>query len=106
MPAARRHDIDTSHAAARSVYKPTEVQLGILTVMQRASYAGDRDGLTDEEIVRRFKERATRVGETIPTDSSIRSRRAELVAAGKIRRSTVNGKTATGRTAAKWLITA
>ncbi|TDW69132.1 hypothetical protein EDF51_106116 [Curtobacterium sp. PhB25] len=105
MPAARRHDIDTSHEAARSVYKPSDVQHRIAAVLQGAAYAGDRDGLTDEEMIRRYKARAAAVGDPIPTDASLRSRRAELVVAGKVRRSLVNGKTATGRAAAKWVMT-
>lgn len=101
MPAARTHDMNTSHAAAASVWHPSEVQLRILGLLQSAVWAGERSGLTDEQIITRYREQHS--GGIVPSESSIRSRRAELVARGKIRRSTVNGESKAGRVSAKWV---
>lgn len=100
MPAARRHDINTSHAAARSVHKPSEVQQRILSILRKSAWSGDRTGLTDEQIIAQYKEQFA--ADVVPTEQSIRSRRAELVAAGKVRRSLAPGKSGTGRPSAKW----
>lgn len=100
MPAARTHDMNTSHAAAASVWQPSEVQLRILGLLQSAVWAGERTGLTDEQIIARYREQHS--GDVLPSESSIRSRRAELVGRGKIRRSKVDGKSAAGRVSARW----
>jgi hypothetical protein len=93
--------MNTSHAAAASVWQPSEVQLRILGLLQAAVWAGERTGLTDEQIIARYREQHS--GGIVPSESSIRSRRAELVARGKIRRSTVDGLSSGGRVSARWV---
>ncbi|WIA96449.1 hypothetical protein [Curtobacterium sp. MCBA15_004] len=79
-PAARRHDVETSHDAAASVYEPTEVQQRILDILKPADFFARSRGMTDQEIVAEYQSR----GGVIPTEQSIRSRRAELVRRGDV----------------------
>ena len=100
MPAARTHDMNTSHAAAASVWQPSEVQKRILDILQNAVRDGYLAGLTDEQIIARYP---AHEGDVIPSEQSIRSRRSELVRRGRIRRSEVNGKSEKGRVSARWV---
>lgn len=75
-PAARTHDPSTSHAAARSVTGTTLVQSRILDIIRDASVFGS--GITDEGIVATYTRLARVNAWTMPSPSSIRSRRKEL----------------------------
>jgi hypothetical protein len=102
MPAARTHDVETSHLAARTAHNPTEVQQRILDLLSaRISFFDTSAGMTDEQIVAKYQEDAKKHGWTVPTAQSIRSRRAELTAAGKV--AWVGyGKTSGGRKSRTW----
>ncbi|MEK6344725.1 MAG: hypothetical protein V4737_12920 [Curtobacterium sp.] len=105
MPAARRHDVDTSHAAARSVQSPTEVQQRILDLLPSRSFFVKVPGLTDEQIITKYRALAMMQGFRVPSDQSIRSRRSELVAAGKVMWTGDYGLTAGGRKSRTWIAT-
>ncbi|WP_284761543.1 hypothetical protein [Curtobacterium sp. MEB011] len=79
-PAARRHDVETSHLAAATAYKPTEVQQRVLDILRSDDFFVRSKGLTDQEIVDKYNE----LDGVIPTEQSIRSRRAELVRRGEV----------------------
>jgi hypothetical protein len=102
-PAARRHDVETSHVAAATAYAPTEVQQRILDILKPADFFARSKGMTDEEIVAAYQE----LDGVIPTDQSIRSRRAELVKRGLVvwtgHKKKMRG---TGREARLWKATA
>jgi hypothetical protein len=75
---ARKSDPYTSHlAAAAVVMDTTTLQIRILSVFEYAM-----NGLTDEELVKNYQRMW---GVSFPaTDSSIRSRRSELVNKGNV----------------------
>jgi hypothetical protein len=103
MPAARTHDPETSHLAARAAHNPTEVQQHILQLLPaRTSFFDRSAGFTDEQIIDEYKRRANEHGWTVPTDQSIRSRRAELVAAGKVAWTKEHGRTRSGGKSRTW----
>ena len=91
MPHARTTDPQTSHEAADSVQNLTETQEYILKALVRP-----RTDVDIVEIYRNFKY-APRASE-----SGIRSRRAELVAAGLIEDSGERRKLPSGRNAIVW----
>lgn len=103
MPAARTSDPETSHAAARSAQKPSEVQQHILEVLRAQT---DPRGLTDDDLYSAYSRRAIRNGWTVPTPQSVRSRRAELTKRGSVRFSGHYGRTDTGRQSRRWAIAA
>ena len=105
MPAARRHDVDTSHLAARTVQNPTEVQQRILDLLPSRSFFAAVPGFTDEQIVTKYRAAAEREGLRVPSDQSIRSRRSELVADGKVIWTGDYGLTAGGRKSRTWIAT-
>ena len=92
MPHARSTDPHTSHAAAQSVANITPVKRVILTALQTA--------MTDEQLVSLVQ--ATQ-GLTFASESGIRSRRAELVAAGYVEDSGSRVKTTSGRQSILWV---
>jgi hypothetical protein len=98
-PAARTHDPETSHLAARSVRNHTDVQQRVLDILRPEDFFARSKGMTDQEIVAAYKKR----GGVIPTDQSIRSRRAELVRRGDVVWTGERKKmTGTGRLARLW----
>lgn len=105
MPAARTADPDTSHAAARTAHNPTEVQQHVLEVLEYDARISSR-GLTDDEVFRSYTQHARTKGWVVPTPQSLRSRRAELQRAGKVRFSGHYGTTVSGRKSRRWVAVA
>lgn len=93
MPAARHTDPQTSHDAAESVDNLTATKQAILRVLARPR--------TDVDLVEAYMNyrNAPRASE-----SGIRSRRAELVAAGLVIDSGQRVKLASGRNAIVWQV--
>lgn len=108
MPAARTHDPQTSHAAARSVASTTLVQQRILDIIRDASVFGA--GVTDEGIIATYSRQARVHAWTMPSPSSIRTRRKELADKGLVRVCTdgageaLFGKTAGGNRSHLWTV--
>jgi hypothetical protein len=86
---ARVTDPETSHAAGASVRNVTEVQRCILWLLAEWSR------LTDEDIQSRY------IGPRA-SQSGLRTRRAELVKAGKVRDSGQRKRLSSGREAIVW----
>lgn len=101
MPSARTTDPDTSHAAARSAQRPSDVQQHILEVLRSQT---DPRGLTDDDLYSAYGRRALRSGWPVPTPQSVRSRRAELTQKGSVRFSGHYGRTDTGRQSRRWVV--
>jgi len=95
---ARSADPETSVEAAESVWNPSEVQAHIFTIIQ------DHGPVTDEEVAWHYGHEAIRRNWYLPTQQSMRSRRAELVRAGQIEFSGLFGVTANGRRTRKWWV--
>jgi hypothetical protein len=91
MPKARKTDPQTSHDAADSVRNLTDTQLYILQVLSRPR--------TDVQLIEAYRKlkRAPNASE-----SGIRSRRSELVRAGKVVDSGVKMVLPSGRMATVW----
>jgi hypothetical protein len=91
MPHARHTDPHTSHEASRSVGNITATQEYILKALTRPA--------TDVDLVERYQNlrNAPRASE-----SGIRSRRSELVAAGLVKDSGARVRLASGRNAIVW----
>lgn len=83
MPAARTHDPDTSHAAARSITRVSLTQDRILGIIRDASLFGG--GITDEGILATYKTRAKTQAWTMPSEERIRTARKELADRGVLR---------------------
>lgn len=95
---ARKADPETSRDAAASVGSLTARQTAILRLLHQ------HGPMSDERLCREY--RASDFSFGLPqTDSSIRSRRAELVDTGLARDSGRRVQTATGRKSAVWTIT-
>lgn len=107
-PAARTTDPATSHAAARSVANVTVVQSRIFDIIRDASLFGG--GITDEGIIATYSRQARVNAWTMPSPSSIRTRRKELEDRGEIRPyvdedgNVVHGHTERGRLAQMWTV--
>ena len=93
-PRARDSDPQTSHDAAMSVKDTTGLQNRILGIF------GNHNGLTDEELIVEYA-RLFRAWWPA-TDSSIRSRRSELVGKGLLQDTGVRRKTVAGRDSTVW----
>lgn len=92
---ARNTDIRTSHDAADSVEDLTALQNRIMSL-----FGGIGNGLTDEELIRAY---ARAYGSFYPSsDSSIRSRRSELVHTQFLRDSGDKRLTKAGRATTVW----
>lgn len=83
MPAARTHDPDTSHAAARRVSTVRIVQDRVEDILRDA--ARSRASLTDDDIFVEYSARVEAHGWTAQSPQSVRSRRAELVRHRRVR---------------------
>lgn len=77
---ARRTDPETSHAAAASVADLRTSQKAVLRVLRSRPSAG----FTDEELVFHYQAKRVSVDHPRQSESGIRTRRAELVAAGLV----------------------
>lgn len=98
-PAARRTDLDTSHAAAASVRGTENLRSRLYTLLS-TRYPG---GLTHEEIVTAYAGYATAQGWPTATPQGIRSRIKELEREGKVRHDTVaSARTTNGRRTHRW----
>ena len=94
MPRARNTDMQTSHAAAASVMGVTTTQLLILQIFETSN------GLTDDELIRAY-DRAYSLFHPA-ADSSIRSRRSELVERKMIRDTGKTRLSNNGRASTVW----
>lgn len=106
MPAARLTDPPTSHAAAQSVSHVSLVQSRIFDIVLEHIIGG----ITDEGIVATYTRKARANAWTMPSPSSIRTRRKELEDRGAIRPvrdaagNVVCGRTERGRLTQKWTV--
>jgi hypothetical protein len=105
MPNARSTDPETSREAADSVHEPTMVQQRIHDILETEAVVNDNwIGLTDDELYKAYKHSALVRGWVLPTPQSVRSRRNELVAAGRVVHSGSYGFTQSGRRSRKWTV--
>jgi hypothetical protein len=93
---ARPSDPITSHEAASSIKDLTLTQKRVLEVLERYGPA------TDEEINRYYFHLAQAFDWNQVSPSGLRSRRAELVEAGKVQDSGERGTTKSGRATVSW----
>jgi len=100
VAAARSTDPETSHEAAESVWNPSAVQAVVFKIIE------DRGPITDTELIWHYGHEAVRQNIYLPSEQSIRSRRAELVTAGQVEFSGLYGVTANGRRSRKWWVSA
>lgn len=98
MPRARRNDPTTSFEAAASVQNVTETQRNILLLLAMP--------MTDDQLVDAFYRFAEANGWKMASPSGIRSRRAELVAAGLVKDSGERAKSWSGRNSIVWTVAA
>lgn len=98
---ARASDPDTSHQAAASIGDLTGRQHAVLAVLQRLGEAHDA------ELINEYQRLSERAPASYPpqADSGIRTRRAELAAAGWIADSGGRAVMASGRRAIVWVPT-
>jgi hypothetical protein len=98
IPKARTSDPDTSHLAAASIteHQVTAVQQSIIDVLHHYGAA------TDEQIAERHTQLRVAAGWSRVSPSGLRSRRAELVAAGIVIDTGRRGITSAGRATIIW----
>jgi hypothetical protein len=96
MPSTRTLDPSTSHAAEKSVSKLAE-SYGIILDLFR-TYGP----MNDEQLITRWKFNSSKYA----ADSGIRSRRSELVAAGRLEDSGDRIKMTSGRMSIVWRLVA
>lgn len=96
MPRSRRHNPETSLAAYDTVWCPTRVQSIILNIIC------EHGPIADEQIARHYYQRAVRTGDVMPSPSSLRTRRDELVAKGLVEFSGVYTLTESLRRTREW----
>jgi hypothetical protein len=96
MPSTRTLDPSTSHAAEKSVSKLAE-SYGIILGFFR-----NYGPMNDEQLLERWKYQSPKLA----ADSGIRSRRAELVAAGRLEDSGERIKMTSGRMSIVWRLVA
>jgi hypothetical protein len=96
MPNARRTDPDTSWEAALSIDGATlnKVQKNILNLLNTA--------MCDQELVEEYRYWSRQLGDDYASDSSIRTRRAELVRKGLVVDTGERRKTLSGRNTVVW----
>lgn len=94
-PVARVTDPETSHEAAQSVYRPSDVACYIAIMMQ--------DGACDDPVlIQRYNDAVYEEIAPKASEQSIRSRRAELTSAGIIEWSGEYSLSAHGRRTRVW----
>ena len=96
MPAARMTDPETSHEAAESVRNLTATQTEVLRIIRVCRR------VTDVELVEQYQRMVKHFAAPPASDSGIRSRRAELVKAGKVIDSGDRERLPSGRHAIVW----
>lgn len=97
MPHARTTDPVTSHEAAASVSNLTKTQQTILDLFKRAGKP-----MTDNQLIGWYFWAVSNIEAPRASDSGIRSRRAELTRAGKLRDSGARHQLPSGRNAIVW----
>lgn len=97
VPGARRTDPSTSHEAAETVYKPSQVAIAVFMTLYRHE-------MTDEQIISAFDGHALEGLHPTASPQSIRSRRSELVDAGIIVWTGEYGVTKFGRRSRIWAV--
>lgn len=95
---ARSTDPDTSQEAADSVWNPSAVQAVVFRIIE------EHGPISDTDLIWHYGHEAARQNIYLPTDQSIRSRRAELVDADHIEFSGLYGVTPNGRRTRKWWV--
>ena len=96
MPAARKTDPYTSHLAADQVMEYTALQIRLMQIFEMGV-----KGYTDEELIRAY---SMTFGISFPaSDSSIRSRRAELRDRGNVSDSGQTRLTRLGHKSVVWV---
>lgn len=93
MPNARRTDPHTSHEAADSVIEVTETQEAIYKLLKKP--------MTDQNLVTEYGKLVLSRKAPMASESGIRSRRAELVELGVVKR-VGESKTWSGRKCIVW----
>lgn len=96
MPHARTTDPATSHLAAMSVRNLTTTQEAIMRLYNQFGR------MTDEQLLTHYRRLHFQGEAPFASDSGIRSRRAELVALGKLEDSGDREKMRSGRNAIVW----
>ncbi len=96
QPRARNKDPETSHEAAKSVRNVTATHEAIVAILAEQPYP-----LTDEQIHDALRARHFQV-----SPSGARTRRAELVTAGRVEFAGSHGTTLAGRATRKWQLIA
>ena len=99
MPHARTSDPVTSHEAAESVGKLTATKGAILWLFEKFGQ------LTDEQLQNHYRRISAQGDAPRASESGVRSRRAELVAAGLLFDSGNRVKMESGRNAIVWAST-
>ena len=94
---ARTSDPETSRLAAQSVTRLTEKQTAVLRLMRVA-----RHGMTDHGLVALYTAQAGEGRCPRQSESGIRTRRAELVARGRVVDTGTRVRLASGRSAVVW----
>lgn len=97
MPHARTTDPETSHEAAESVRSLTGTQNTILYLFAKFKH------LTDDQLQAHYRRMVSQGDAPRASESGIRSRRAELVALGKLQDSGERVKLDSGRNAILWM---
>lgn len=93
---ARSYDPETSHLAASSVSGITELQTRILQTFDAFGAMNDEELIVNYASMWGIRNRAT--------DSSLRTRRSDLVTKGELRDTGITRKTRAGRNATVWAI--
>lgn len=97
---ARSSDPVTSHEAAASVSVRDVTRTHELILSILSAYGW----LTDEQIAQAYTRLIESQGAKPVSPSGLRSRRAELVALGKVKDSGQRGRTASGRASTRWAL--
>jgi len=97
---ARTSDPVESHEAAASVGDLRPSQDAVLSALTDLMPAGG----TDVELITRYRWLASLGQVPEQSESGIRSRRAELVVAGRVERSALRRRTPSGRWARVWVV--
>lgn len=100
IPKARISDPETSHEAAASL-DPTKLSELMIAIIQITREAGK---ITDGDLISKYYEYSQIFGWEVYEPQTIRSRRSDLVKAGKIEFSGEYGITRSGRRTRMWKI--
>jgi hypothetical protein len=96
MPRSRRRNPETSLEAHDTIWCPNRVQSIILDIICQ------HGPICDDQIARRYYQRAARTGDVLPSPESLRTRRSELVDKGLVEFSGVFTLTESLRRTREW----